>query len=147
MDLASQGFDFKVTNKSFFYLGGIQLSFPIFTGNRNLYKIEGSRIEQRAIDIRTTSTRQQLELAAFNSRNNALTSYNNYTASLQQQEAAQQYFKLIDRGYKEGVNSFIEFLDARNQLTTAQLQVTIQQYRYLAALASYERETASYTIN
>ena len=147
VDLASQGFDFKVTNKSFFYLGGIQLSFPIFTGNRNLYKIEGSRLEQRAIDIRTTSTRQQLELAAFNSRNNALTSYNNYTASLQQQEAAQQYFKLIDRGYKEGVNSFIEFLDARNQLTTAQLQVTIQQYRYLAALASYERETASYTIN
>ncbi len=147
VDLASQGFDFKVTNKSFFYLGGIQLSFPIFTGNRNLYKIEGSRIEQRAIDLRTTSTRQQLELAAFNSRNNALTSYNNYTASLQQQEAAQQYFKLIDRGYKEGVNSFIEFLDARNQLTTAQLQVTIQQYRYLAALASYERETASYTIN
>lgn len=147
VDLASQGFDFKVTNKSFFYLGGIQLSFPIFTGNRNLYKIEGSRIEQRAIDLRTSSTRQQLELAAFNSRNNALTSYNNYTASLQQQEAAQQYFKLIDRGYKEGVNSFIEFLDARNQLTTAQLQVTIQQYRYLAALASYERETASYTIN
>lgn len=147
VDLAAQGFNFKVTNKSFFYLGGIQLSFPIFTGSRNLYKIEGAQIEQRAIDLRSASVRQQLELAAFTSRNNALTSFNNYSASLQQQEAAQQYFKLIDRGYKEGVNSFIEFLDARNQLTTAQLQVTIQQYRYLAALANYERETASFTIH
>lgn len=147
VDLAAQGFNFKVTNKSFFYLGGIQFSFPIFTGSRNLYKIEGAKIEQRAIELRSASVRQQLELAAFTSRSNALTSYNNYTASLLQQEAAQQYFKLIDRGYKEGVNSFIEFLDARNQLTTAQLQVSIQQYRYLAALANYERETASYTIN
>jgi len=48
----------------------------------------------------------------------------------------------MDRGFKEGVNSFIEFLDARNQLTTAQLQLNISKYKFLASLAEYERQTA-----
>jgi outer membrane protein TolC len=54
---------------------------------------------------------------------------------------------LIEKGYKEGVNTFIESIDARNQLTSAQLLVTINQYRLLSAKASYERETASYELS
>ncbi|HYC30390.1 MAG TPA: TolC family protein, partial [Chitinophagaceae bacterium] len=74
------------------------------------------------------------------------TAYNNYRAAMKQQEAAGNYFKLIDRGYKEGVNSFIEFLDARNQLTTAQLQVNITKYKVFSAVAEHERQTASYLL-
>ncbi|HEX6182256.1 MAG TPA: TolC family protein, partial [Chitinophagaceae bacterium] len=32
LDLASQGYNFKVNSKSLFYLGGLQLQVPIFTG-------------------------------------------------------------------------------------------------------------------
>ncbi|HEX6181670.1 MAG TPA: TolC family protein, partial [Chitinophagaceae bacterium] len=62
-----------------------------------------------------------------------------------QQEAATNYFKLIDRGYREGVNSFIEFLDARNQITTARLQAIINKYKVFNAMADYERQTAAYS--
>jgi outer membrane protein len=44
------------------------------------------------------------------------------------------------------VNSFIEFLDARNQLTSAQLQLNISKYRFLAGLAEFERQTAGYQL-
>ena len=145
LDLASQGYDFKVNSKSLFYLGGLQLQVPIFTGKRNLYKIEQTTIEGEAIRTNTAQVKQQLELAAFVSRNSIVTAYNNYRAAIKQQEAATNYFKLIDRGYKEGVNSFIEFLDARNQLTTAGLQAVISKYRVFSAVADYERQTASYS--
>jgi hypothetical protein len=49
---------------------------------------------------------------------------------------------LIDRGFKEGVNTFIEDIDARNLLTSAQLQVSINQYKVLVAATKFERETA-----
>lgn len=145
LDLASQGFDFKVNNKSFFYLGGLQLQVPIFTGKRNLYKIEQTTIDSEVLRINNAQVKQQLELAAFVSHNSIVTAYNNYRAALKQQEATRNYFKLIDRGYKEGVNSFIEFLDARNQLTTAQLQVNINKYKVFSAVADHERQTASYS--
>jgi outer membrane protein TolC len=38
VDLAAQDFDFKVKSNSFFYIGGLQLNVPIFSGNRNIYK-------------------------------------------------------------------------------------------------------------
>lgn len=145
LDLSAQGFDFKVTNKSFFYLGGLQLQIPIFSGKRNLYKIAQSELDLKTNALLTEEVKKQLELAAFLSRSNAKTAYTTYTASLKQQQAAQQYFKLIDRGYKEGVNSFIEFLDARNQYTNTLLQVNINKYKFLSTMADYERQTAAYT--
>jgi outer membrane protein len=145
LDLSAQGFDFKVTNKSFFYLGGLQLQIPIFSGKRNLYKIEQSQIELKLNAVNTETAKKQLELAAFVSKANAQNAYNTYTAAIKQEQAVQQYFKLIERGYKEGVNSFIEFLDARNQYTNTQLQVNINKYKFLTALADYERQTAAYS--
>jgi outer membrane protein TolC len=146
LDLSAQGFDFKVNRQSFFYLGGLQLQIPIYTGKRNLYKINQTQIDLQRLSKQTEQTQQQLKLAAFNSRNNASNAYNTYSAAVKQEQAAAQYFKLMERGYKEGVSSFIEFLDARNQLTTSQLQTNINKYRFFAGMAEYERNIASYNI-
>jgi len=145
LDLASQGYDFTVNNKSFYYLGGVQLQIPIFSGKRNLYKIEQTKLDALTVELTTSNTKNQLDLAASVSKNNASSAYSNYQAAIRQWESSQKYFKLIDKGYREGVNSFIEFLDARNQLTTSELQVNITKYKTLAALADYERQTASYS--
>lgn len=145
LDLASQGFDFQVNRNSFFYLGGIQMQVPLFAGKRNIYKIEQSELDGKNLELKNDYLRQQLELSASVSRNNAATIYANYNSAIKQEEAARKYFTLIDRGYREGVNTYIEFLDARNQLTSAQLQLNINKYKVLAALADYERQTASYS--
>jgi outer membrane protein len=147
LDLAAQDFNFKVNNSSFFYLGGVQLTVPIFAGNRNLYAIKQTEFDIQSNELSDKHLRKNLELAAFNSKSNAKNSYNNFISSIKQEEAAQKYFKLIDRGYKEGINNFIEMLDARNQLTQSQLQKELTRYRLLAALADYERQTSSYTFN
>ena len=147
LDLASQGYDFKVNDKSLFYLAGLQLQMPIFSGKRNLYKIEQTKLDDLSIQLRKNNYEKQLELAASVSKNNAASTYSNYQAAIKQHESSRRYFKLIDKGYKVGVNSFIEFLDARNQLTNSELQVNVSKFKTLAALADYERQTASYSFN
>jgi outer membrane protein TolC len=147
LDLAAQGFDFRINNKAFFYIGGLQMQVPLFTGRRNLYKIEQTGLDARALQYNTDQVREQLQLAAYVSRNNITSAYSSYLSAIKQLEAATKYFKLIDRGYKEGVNSYIEFLDARTQITNAQLQVNISSCKVLITLADYERQTASYTLN
>ena len=61
-------------------------------------------------------------------------------------EAASAYQRLIERGYREGVNTYIETLDARNQLINASLLININEFKVLIAAAELERETASYQI-
>ena len=145
VDIAAQDFDFKLKSNSFFYLGGLQMSIPIFSGNRNIYKIQQSELDIKSIELTEQNTRNQLELAAFNSKSNSSNNYNTFQSAEKQEQAATQYFKLIDRGYREGINNFIEMLDARNQLTQSQLQKEVNRYKFLASLADYERQTSSYT--
>lgn len=145
VDIAAQDFDFKLKSNSFFYLGGLQMSIPIFSGNRNIYKIQQSELDIKSIELTEKNTRNQLELAAFNSKSNARNNYNTYQSAEKQEQSSTQYFKLIDRGYREGVNNFIEMLDARNQLTQSQLQKEVNRYKFLASLADYERQTSSYS--
>lgn len=147
LDLAAQDFNFKVQQSSFFYLGGVQVTVPLFAGNRNLYKIKSAELDLKNTDFGTADLKRKLEVTAFNSGNNARNNYNNYLLAIQQETSATKYFKLIDRGYKEGINSFIELLDARNQLTQSQLQKELNYFRLLSAIADYERQTATYPIN
>lgn len=142
-DLAAQDFNFRVNRNSFFFLGGFQLVVPIYSAKRNLYKVDASRLQLQQLALQTEQTQQQLQLAVVTAGNNVRNAYNSYRSAARQEQAAAQYFQLIDRGYREGVNSFIEFLDARNQHTNARLQTNIEHFRFLAGMAEYERQTAA----
>ena len=146
IDLAAQDFNFKVRSQSFFYLGGLQFSVPIYSGNRNKYKIQRNQLDLKQTDYQWQDVHNKLDVAVFQAKVNVNTNYDKYLSSLKQEEAARHYFRLIERGYKEGVNSFIEWLDARNHLTQAQMQKEVYLYTYLTAIAELERQTASFLI-
>lgn len=146
LDLGSQAEDWKVNSQSRYYLFGLQLEVPIFAGNRNKNKIKQSQLDIQAAKLNLEQVRQQLNLGGSAARNNLKASWRTYTATEKQLEAASSYQRLIERGYREGANTFIETVDARNQFTQAQLLQVINQYKVLIAAADLERETASYLI-
>lgn len=146
LDLGSQAEDWKINSQSRYYLFGLQLEVPIFAGNRNKNKIKQSQLDVQAARLNLEQVRQQLSLGSSAARNNLKASWQTYTATEKQLEAASSYQRLIERGYREGTNTFIETVDARNQFTQAQLLQAINQYKVLIAAADLERETASYLI-
>lgn len=146
LDLGSQSQNWKFNGQSRYYLAGLQLSVPIFAGNRNQYKIRQSELDVKNAQLNKDVLLQQLAVSSGVARNNLLAAWRTCQASLKQQEAAGTYYRLIDKGYKAGTNTFIETVDARNQLTGAQMAVTINRFKVLIAAAALERETASYPI-
>jgi len=142
LDAGAQAFDFALDKNAPYLLFGIQAEVPIFQGKRNLYKIAQSKNNLAKTQLQHQQVSRQVELAAFSARTNVQTALWNYEAAQKQLIAAQSYFKLIDRGRTEGTNTFIEWLDARNQLTTAEIQVQIKLCDIMTTLAEYEREAA-----
>nr|WP_199158555.1 TolC family protein [Pedobacter sp. ASV2] len=147
VDLGSQSEGFKFNDNTRYYMVGLQLDIPIFTGNRNNYKIKQSNLDIRNAELNANLAAQQLNLTTKTAQNNLRAVYQTYQSSLKQFEAASSYQRLIEKGYKAGTNSFIETIDARNQYTSAQLLVNINRYKVLSAVADLERETATYSIN
>jgi outer membrane protein len=147
LDVGSQYENWVFNRQSRYYLVGLQVDIPLFAGftNRN-------RVYQSALDIRHTQLsysllQQQLGMASRVALHAVESAFESYAAAQQQLQAATSYDKLIDKGYKAGINTYIETVDARNQLTAAQLQVTLTQYKLLIAQATYERETAQYPVH
>ncbi len=140
LDLGSQASDWKFSSKTKYFLFGLQLDMPIYTARKNDYKIRQSELDLDNTSLTKDLTTKQIELAANIAKNNLRAEYENYKASLKQLEAAVSYNSLIEKGFKEGVNSFIETIDARNQLSSASILVTVNKYQLLGAIATYERE-------
>ena len=144
LDLGSQNSNFLFNSKSTFYLTGIQVDIPLFAGKRNLYSIDQAKLSTRSENLSLDYTTQQLKLAAVMARNGVKASWENYQGARAQFISSQSYFHLLDRGFREGTNTLLEYLDARNQLTSSEILMNLRYYSYLKALAQLERETASY---
>jgi outer membrane protein len=146
VDVGAQAENLKYNNEANYYLLGAQLDVPIFAGFTNRHKTSQAKLDLKNAELNRSLVNQQLNMSSSIAQNSLRAAYQNYLSAQKQVEAAQSYQRLIEKGYKEGVNTFIESVDARNQLTSAQLLLTINQYKVLISEANLERETAAYTL-
>ncbi len=141
VDIGSQAERFRVDATSTYYNAGVQLEIPLFNGHRNTIKIEQARLDKQKAELNLNYTAQQLSLSATSIKNNLTAVYQSYISALKSAESAASYQRLIERGFKEGINTFIEDIDGRNLLTAAQLHVNINYYNVLITAANLEAET------
>jgi outer membrane protein TolC len=140
LDLGSQSQEFKFNTTTTYYYVGIQLDVPLFSGKRNLYRIRQAELDEYKAVINHTNVSQQVNLSAESGRNYLLSAYQDYNSALKNAEYAASYERLIQKGFKEGVNTFLEDIDARNLSTSAQLQLNISFYKVLIAAAELQGE-------
>lgn len=128
VDAGSQGFDFEVGNGSFYVLGGLSVDLPIFNGNRNKQKIKMAEMDVAAVQAQRDQVSDQLALQLLTSQRDYASALRQFASARAQVRTAQQYFDDVTRQYREGQVLYIEYLDARNELTNAELQQSINLY-------------------
>lgn len=146
LDLGSQSENWQFNNQSRYYMAGVQLKIPLFEGGRNKNKLKASDLSIENAQLNLDLVKKQLQLSSNVSKNKLKSTYQNYLSAQKRLESASTYQRLIDKGYREGVNTYLETIDARNQLTQAQIDVSVNRYKMLEARVKLERETASFPI-
>ena len=139
LDLGAQNFFPRFNKNTPFLILGVQMDLPIYNGGREPLKIQQTQLSLQSLDIQRSQIAKQLTLGATVAQNNLQSEIALYQSAKKKVEALRAYFRLIERGFKEGTNPLIEFVDARNQLTISELQVTIQTYKILIAKAEIDR--------
>lgn len=142
-DLGSQAFNFDFSRNSLYAMAGLQVEIPLFNGNRNRIQTQQARLDLNKLQLQKEMIEDQLSLSARKAYNEVISAKAIYKSSIEQLKAAESYFNLIEKGYKDGRHTMIEYLDARNQLTQSALQQTISAYQILAAQAAFDRETGN----
>ncbi len=146
LDVGSQSENWQFNKQTRYYLAGVQLKIPLFEGGRNKNKLKESDLSIENAQLNLDLVKKQLELSSNVAKNKLRSANQNYLSAQKRLESASTYQRLIDKGYREGVNTYLETIDARNQLTQAQIDVSINRYKMLEARVKLERETASFPI-
>jgi outer membrane protein TolC len=146
LDIGSQGFDFKVNDKSPYYFLGLSLEWTIFSGGKNKYRVKQAEADAKNITSQNSYIEQQLALQVKLAVNTFTAAVINYQAAVSQVAASEKYYKDLLRLYKEGTALYIELLDAQNQLVSAQFQANISLYATWIKQAEIERANAGLSI-
>lgn len=146
VDLGSQSEGFHFNDQTRYYMAGLQLTFPIFNGHRNRYKVQQSQLDLQNARLQQQDASRQLQLTHSVAVSGLRSAWQHYEAAKRQLAAAEAYQRLIRKGYQAGTNSYIETVDARNQYTAARLALSVSTYQVLSAAATVEREQASYPL-
>jgi outer membrane protein TolC len=123
-------------------MAGIQIDIPLWNGGRDQTDISLRAQTQKEIENKRAQAEQGFMLSIFAQRNSTLAAYSAWKSSLRQVEAAEAYQRLVEKGAAQGTFSLIEQIDARNNLTQAQLLSNIRKYETFINWAQYKRETA-----
>ena len=143
-DIGYQGYGIHLNSTQFYQLAGIQLNWTLFKANDNKYKIRQAQIDIDAVDEQYRQLTQQLTLEQQ-------TAFNNYRSALQALRAladetgsAREAYRLAERRFNEGQALQVELIDARTQMTNAEIRYSLGRLAVLNRAADIERATAAY---
>ena len=147
IDLGYQGMDWSTDRYADYYLFGVQLDVPLFNGGRNRYREHRAQFDQDIAELNAHHSTQQLFLSATQAQTELATAQAMLRSARARNSSAISYFNLIEKGFLEGANTQIEYLDARDQLTGAEVQLAVARATVLQKLAEMERQNATYPLN
>jgi len=143
-NIGFQGFGFRFNNDQFYQLGGLQFKWDLFKANDNKYKIQQSQLDLDALNTQYKDVEQQLTLQVRMSLNNYRSAIQTLEALTDEVQSAVETYRFAERRFREGQALQIELIDARTQLTSAQLNYSLAQLAVLTRAAELERATAAY---
>jgi outer membrane protein TolC len=145
-DIGYQGYGFKFDHTQFYQLAGVQLQWTLFKANDNKYKIRQAQVTVASAHDQYRELSQQVALQAEIAENNYLSPLEALQSLSDEAGSARETYRLAEKRFDEGQALQIELIDARTQLTGAELRYSLGLLSVLNRAADLERVTASYAL-
>src|ERR1043166_4854085 len=145
-DYGFQGQSVRFNRNSDFWTASVVLSWNLFNGGRDQARTEAARADAERARVSRRDLEDRIRLDVRQAYEAAVVARAAIATAEDRLAAARKTFDLVRRRYQEGVASQIEFLDARTQLTGAELNRALTVHRYAARWFDLERAAALRTI-
>lgn len=138
-DIGYQGFYYKFNSDQRYWLVQFGLTWDIFKGGEKQAKTQQARIDYQVTENKMEQLKKQIELQVIQSHYELESARQAYRASQSGVRSAEKSFQIIRAKYHEGQAILLEYLDAQNKFTTAQLSNSINQYELLRKSAALQK--------
>ncbi|MGB3075412.1 MAG: TolC family protein [Chitinophagales bacterium] len=145
-DVGYQGYYYTFDKSQQYYFGGLQLKWNLFSGFTNTNKVRQTETDARSLNLQLDETEKQLKLELTRARLELQSAIAKQQASQKALEYARDYYRITQLRYGQNLALLIELTDALNQLTGAQLSLSLSNADVLIKQADVERAAAIYKI-
>jgi outer membrane protein len=143
IDAGTQGEDYRFGDGYNFGVASLLFTWRLFDGGGDAARINGARAAERQLVLRQEEIAQSIRLEVQQALDRLQTARASLTTADARADAARAAFRIASRKRDEGVINQVEFIDARNTLTRAELNLTVTRYDVLARRAELEYATSS----
>jgi len=143
-DYGFEGETYTFNGDHDYWMASVVLSWNLFDGFQKQARTQQQKLNKRKIETQQTELEQQIALQVRRTYHELQAALQAEKAAQKHVESARQSFHIINRKYEEGLAPQIEFLDARNAHTRAEIQHLIATYTIHIRLAELEQASASY---
>lgn len=146
-DYGFEGETYKFNGDHDFWMASVVLSWNLFDGFQKQAKTQQQKLNKRKMETQQDELEQQIALQVRRAHHELQAALQAEKAAQERVESARQSFHIINRKYEEGLAPQIEFLDARNTRTRAEIQHLIATFTIHIRLAELEQAAALYTLH
>ena len=147
LDYGYQGEKYSFTDKDDYWMASIVAHWNLFDGFQDKYKVDQAKFEKKMMQNKLDEVKRQIELQVQEARQTLIVSQKSIEAAEKRVESARKSFHIIDRKFKEGMASQIEYIDARNTMTQAEVNYIVTVYDWYHYQAEWEKVIAVYPLN
>jgi outer membrane protein TolC len=122
------------------------LNWKFFDGGTRSAQARSARAEARQAATRREETALQIQLEVQQALDQLQATSDSVATAQARAEAARAGFRIAGRKRDEGVINQVEFIDSRNSLTSAELNLNVTLFEVLARQAELDYATASGTL-
>ena len=144
IDYGYQGEHYNFDKKHDFWTASLVLDWNLFNGMQDKARIEQASLEKQRLLAQLDELNKQIELQIRQSYDNFIAARKKTEVAEKRRISARSSFNLMEKKYQQGAANLVEFLDARSNLTNAELSRLIAYYEYYAYYSELERATAYY---
>ena len=146
LDYGYQGETYRFGPVDDYWMASFVASWNLFNGFQDKYQIDQNRLQRKRIQIQLQEAESRIQMQVQDCHYRLNVARKNIETAAARRKAARNSFHIVDRLYKEGMASQIEFIDARSTQTEAEVNAIVANYDYQINLAEFEKVTAGYPI-
>lgn len=142
LDYGIQGETYSFGKDDDYWMASLVLEWNLFNGNQSKAKKAQALLEKKQLESQRSELENQIKLQVNEAYNLLCTSQAAITAARKEKEAAETSFRIVEKKYKYGTATQIEFIDARTAFTQSANNYILACYEHLINQVRFEQVTA-----
>ena len=147
LDYGFQGEKYSFGADDDYWMGSLVMQWNIFKGFQDNYKVQQAELENEITRVQYTETKEKIRLQLVN----AVEDIKSAKAMIEYAEedflSSRESFNIIEKKFRQGMAPHIEYNDARNKMTNAEIRLISAKIDYMIKYTELEKAAGLYPIN